>query len=228
MSEVMNGVMGKLNRYGLRESVKGARIDCMISVDGHASDCMDITPSGPNVFSRAVLHALEKPEVQFKPMALNGSAVAGRHVFGIDVRARRVWIGHSQPFNLNADPGVPVPVESLPNYHAPSPTKEGNTPAGAIFYGLATVPSNYPSPTYPYALADRTMAGEARAVCTIQLDGRLADCRILSSTGSPAFGASLITWLTTPGLLAHPLLLDGAPVVGTREFGTHFKVAGRQ
>ena len=92
-SAVVNGVMHDLAaRSQAQESVKGARVNCMITIDGHVGDCGDVTPNGPNAFSVAFVQALQRPEVQFQPMTLNGSAVSGRHVFAIEIRARRARI----------------------------------------------------------------------------------------------------------------------------------------
>jgi hypothetical protein len=91
---------------------------------------------------------------------------------------------------------------------------------------MAYVLSNHPFPSYPSELFDKPLAGEARAICRIQLDGHLTDCREISSTGSPAFAASLMEWLSLPGLLAHPLRLNGTAVAGTHEFRVHFAFSG--
>jgi len=193
-----------------------------MSKDGHASDCQDVTDAGRNAFSKALLHALEQPAVQFKPMTLAGAPISGRHVFLIIVRPRSTQLGSLPPFQSAPDPGYPIPVETRPNYHPPIPSMQGNTPSGAVFYGLATVPSKLPFPEYPRELIGKSVAGAARAVCRIEINGRVTNCVELCSSGSEEFGTSFVQWLTTPGVLARPLLLNGVTVAGSHEFEIHF------
>jgi hypothetical protein len=112
-----------------------------------------------------------------------------------------------------------VPIESLAWYRAPKPFKE---PTGAVFYGPAYVPEGIPLPPYPDPLADSGMAGEAKARCVIQVDGRATDCQVMLSTNSPLFGASLLQWLNEPSLRFHPITLNGTAIVQSHDFDVHF------
>jgi periplasmic protein TonB len=48
--------------------------------------------------------------------------------------------------------------------------------------------------------------------CTIQTDGRPADCKVLSSQGGAAFAAATLRWLSSPSVRYSPAIRNGQPV----------------
>jgi hypothetical protein len=85
-----------------------------------------------------------------------------------------------------------------------------------------TIPEGLPFPPYPDPLFDSPLSGEAKATCTIQIDGRATGCHVTLSTNSPLFGASLLQWLDEPALKFHPILLSGTAIAQSHEFNVNF------
>ncbi len=72
------------------DAESAARSDCAVTPDGHVTGCKTTKPEETPGLADGLMQHIQQADVQGPPMTLAGEHVAGRHVFEVAIRARRV------------------------------------------------------------------------------------------------------------------------------------------
>ena len=133
---------------------------------------------------------------------------------------------------IKLPPAVPQPdaPRATTDKHATQlvTARVGAAPPAAHPSGAASLPPQFVSgdraPAYPEAYTDNARPGRVVVDCVIETTGQPTACRVVDSSGGPAFASATMRWLSGP---SHPLYRpsskNGHPVREEHQWAVSFE-----
>jgi protein TonB len=121
------------------------------------------------------------------------------------------------PTQTNAIQAVQTQVK--PSFTPPRPVQT----APDTTFSAAHITAGPRDPGYPAQYEDSGRTGRVAVDCEIETDGRPSGCKILSTSGGPAFATQTMNWLENQGVRYRPETVGGVPRASRHQWVVTFQ-----